>query len=216
MQESRTKTATCCGSKIFCHRLMPGRRRSTYAECCLRSWNLRSTNCQTSSVKYSSRTKSKGAASKSCRQPRASTSTRCSRASATRYFICADDCRRFTTSLRRSEEHNMNERLTEMTRLTKMILLVPLAILGILIFTAIGGGVVMLLWNWLAPALFGLRLITFWQAIGLLALCRILFGGFGLGGGHRNSHRRMGGRMEGRIRERVRERMAERWEQMTP
>ena len=77
----------------------------------------------------------------------------------------------------------MNERLTKMTRLTKMILLVPLAILGILIFTAIGGGVVMLLWNWLAPALFGLRLITFWQAIGLLALCRILFGGFGLGGG---------------------------------
>ena len=108
----------------------------------------------------------------------------------------------------------MNERLTKMTRLTKMILLVPLAILGILIFTAIGGGVVMLLWNWLAPALFGLRLITFWQAIGLLALCRILFGGFGLGGGgHRSGSRR---RMEGRIRERVRERMNERWEQMTP
>ena len=107
----------------------------------------------------------------------------------------------------------MNERLTEMTRLTKMILLVPLAILGILIFTAIGGGVVMLLWNWLAPALFGLRLITFWQAIGLLALCRILFGGFGLGGGgHRSGSRR---RMEGRIRERVHERMDE-WEQMTP
>ena len=108
----------------------------------------------------------------------------------------------------------MNERLTKMTRLTKMILLVPLAILGILIFTAIGGGVVMLLWNWLAPALFGLRLITFWQAIGLLALCRILFGGFGLGGGgHRSGSRR---RMEGRIRERVHERMDERWEQMTP
>ena len=107
----------------------------------------------------------------------------------------------------------MNKRLTDLTRLTRMILLVPLAILGILIFTAIGGEVVMLLWNWLAPALFGLRQVTFWQAIGLLALCRILFGGFGLGGGgHRNSRRRM----EGRIRERVRERMDERWEQMTP
>ena len=81
------------------------------------------------------------------------------------------------------------------------------------IFTFIGGGVVMLLWNWLAPTLFGLRQVTFWQAIGLLALCRILFGGFGLGGGgHRNSRRRM----EGRIRERVRERMDKRWEQMTP
>ena len=107
----------------------------------------------------------------------------------------------------------MNERLRRMTRLTRLMIMAPLAILGIMIFTAIGGGVVMLLWNWLAPTLFGLRLITFWQAIGLLALCRILFGGFGLGGGgHRNSRRRM----EGRIRERVRERMAERWEQMTP
>jgi len=107
----------------------------------------------------------------------------------------------------------MRKRLAELTRLTRLMIIAPLAILGIVIFTAIGGGVVMLLWNWLAPTLFGLRLVTFWQAIGLLALCRILFGGFGLGGGgHRNSRRRM----EGRIRERVRERMAERWEQMTP
>ena len=74
---------------------------------------------------------------------------------------------------------------------------------GFAVFIAIGGGVVMLLWNWLAPALFGLRLITFWQALGLLALCRILFGGFGLSGG--GSHRSSSGR-----------RMSERWEQMTP
>jgi len=107
----------------------------------------------------------------------------------------------------------MTKRLTDLTRLTKIILLAPLAIVGIVIFITIGGGVVMLLWNWLGPALFGLPLITFWQALGLLALCRILFGGFGLcGGGHRNSR----WRMEGRIRERVRERMDERWEQMTP
>src|SRR5947207_10246778 len=102
----------------------------------------------------------------------------------------------------------MNQRLMRMTRLTRLMIIAPLAILGIVVFTAIGGGVVMLLWNWLAPMLFGLRLITFWQAIGLLALCRILFGGFGLGGGgHRSSRRRMEGR--------VRERMRERWEQMT-
>jgi len=35
------------------------------------------------------------------------------------------------------------------------------------------------LWNWLLPPLFGWRQIGFWQALGLLALCRILFGGFG-------------------------------------
>jgi hypothetical protein len=107
----------------------------------------------------------------------------------------------------------MRKRLKDLSRLTKVILIVPLGILGMAIFAWIGGSVVMLLWNWLAPALFGLRTITFWQALGLLALCRILFGGFGLsGGGHHNSRRRM----EGRIAERVRERMAERWEQMTP
>jgi hypothetical protein len=107
----------------------------------------------------------------------------------------------------------MSNRLMRLTRLTRLMIIAPLVILGMVIFTFIGGQVVMLLWNWLAPTLFGLRLITFWQAIGLLALCRILFGGFGLSGsGNGNSRRRM----EGRIRERVSERMAERWEQMTP
>ena len=45
------------------------------------------------------------------------------------------------------------------------------------------GLVIMLLWNWLVPAIFGLTAIGFWQALGLLALCRILFGG--MGGKHR-------------------------------
>jgi len=67
-------------------------------------------------------------------------------------------------------------------------------------FIAVGGEVVQHLWNWLLPALFGWRQISFWQALGLLALCRILFGGFG-GGSHRSKFRR---------------RMAERREQMTP
>lgn len=87
-------------------------------------------------------------------------------------------------------------------RQKRMILIAPAAIIGMAIFIAIGGQVVRLLWNWLGPALFELRPITFWQAIGLLALCRILFGGFGMGGGS--------------SRYRSRRRMAERWEQMTP
>ena len=45
------------------------------------------------------------------------------------------------------------------------------------------GGIVMLLWNWLLPRLFGWPEITLLQGFGLLALCRILFGGFG-GGAH--------------------------------
>ena len=61
----------------------------------------------------------------------------------------------------------------------RWIFLAPLAILGFLLFIAIGGEVVRKLWNWLLPPLFGWPQITFWQALGLLALCRILFGGHG-------------------------------------
>jgi len=50
------------------------------------------------------------------------------------------------------------------------------------LFILVAGGAVFYLWNWLAPALLGLKAITFWQALGLLVLCRMLFGGFGMGG----------------------------------
>lgn len=33
----------------------------------------------------------------------------------------------------------------------------------------------MLLWNWLMPLIFGLKTITFWQAVGLNVLSGILF-----------------------------------------
>jgi hypothetical protein len=91
----------------------------------------------------------------------------------------------------------------------KWILLAPLAILGLLLFIAIGGEVVKQLWNWLLPPLFGWRQITFWQAVGVLALCRILFGGSGGHGFGSSSVRR-------RIGERMGERTGERWERMTP
>ena len=97
----------------------------------------------------------------------------------------------------------------------RWIFLAPLAILGILLFIAIGGEVVLQLWNWLLPPLFGWRQITFWQALGMLVLCRILFGGFGWHGSRRSNLRR---RMEERcelmtpeVRERFRQRMRERW-----
>jgi hypothetical protein len=43
------------------------------------------------------------------------------------------------------------------------------------------GGVVMVLWNAVIPDVFGWRRVTYGQALGLLALCRILFGGFHFG-----------------------------------
>ena len=33
---------------------------------------------------------------------------------------------------------------------------------------------VMLLWNWLVPAIFGLPAVTFWQALGICILVRLL------------------------------------------
>jgi hypothetical protein len=52
--------------------------------------------------------------------------------------------------------------------------------------------VAMSLWNWLAPALFGLNRISFWQTIGLLLLSKILFGRIG---GPRGPHLRWRERM---------------------
>jgi hypothetical protein len=99
--------------------------------------------------------------------------------------------------------------------LKKLLFMGPLAILGMAVFIAIGGEVVRLLWNCLLPPLFGWRHITFWQALGVLALCRILFGGFGWRGPARSNIRR---RIEERCasltpeeRERLRQRMRERW-----
>ena len=88
-----------------------------------------------------------------------------------------------------------------MRRRTRLLFLAPVAILGIVLFIFIGGEIVRQLWNWLLPPIFGWRQITFWQALGMLALCRILFGGYGFHGSDRSQFRR---------------RMAERFDQMTP
>jgi hypothetical protein len=74
-------------------------------------------------------------------------------------------------------------------KMWKLIFIAPFAIVGIAalvaLAVAVGGEVVKLLWNWLLPPLFGFRQVTFWQAVGMLALCRILFGGHVYRSGHR-------------------------------
>jgi hypothetical protein len=64
---------------------------------------------------------------------------------------------------------------------------------------AIFGFIVQHLWNWLIPAIVGWHPINFWQAVGILVLSKILFGGFHRGGGMHWRHR-----------------MGERWEKMSP
>lgn len=77
--------------------------------------------------------------------------------------------------------------------------LAPKFIAVALVAVAVIGFLTMNLWNWLMPALFGWKAITFWQALGVLFLSRVLFGRFG-----------------GRSGRHWRHRMSERWEKMTP
>lgn len=74
--------------------------------------------------------------------------------------------------------------------------------LKFLVFAAVAvsvvGYVVMSLWNWVVPAVTGFHPVTYLQALALLVLSRLLFGGLRGGGGH------------------WRQRLRERWEQMTP
>jgi uncharacterized membrane protein len=85
----------------------------------------------------------------------------------------------------------------------KWMFIAPLAILGMLLFMAIGGEVVKQLWNWLLPPLFGWPQVTFWQALGILVLCRILFGGHGFS---RSNSRRRSPEERERFRQAIRDR----------
>lgn len=55
------------------------------------------------------------------------------------------------------------------------------AIVGIIAMVLLVSAVVMALWNWLMPEIFGLGAINYLQALGLLLLSKIFFGG---GGAH--------------------------------
>ena len=75
------------------------------------------------------------------------------------------------------------------SRKQKFVACIPLFVVGGALFVALGGFVVKLLWNAVLPPLFGWPQVGFGQALGLLVLCRVLFGGLGHGGaGGRRSH----------------------------
>ena len=58
-----------------------------------------------------------------------------------------------------------------------LFFLIPLLILFAVTF------IVMWLWNLLLPEIIGVKSISFWQAMGILILSKILFGGFHFGKG---------------------------------
>ncbi|HTQ36701.1 MAG TPA: hypothetical protein VMH77_06670 [Steroidobacteraceae bacterium] len=83
-------------------------------------------------------------------------------------------------------------------RAVKIVVIVAVA-LGVL------GFFTMQLWNWLVPALFAGPVVTYWQALGLLVLARLLFGLRGHGRGHFGPWGHRGW-----------QHWRERWERMTP
>jgi hypothetical protein len=93
-----------------------------------------------------------------------------------------------------------------MKRFWKWYYVVPavivLAPVAIALFVFVSGGIVMLLWNWLLPPLFGVPEVTLLQGFGLLVLGRLLFGGWGGGGGGGGGGRHMSKEDRERMRER--------------
>lgn len=74
----------------------------------------------------------------------------------------------------------------------KILLGIGFGLAGITLLVALGW-VVMALWNWLVPELFGLKRLGYWQAWGLLVLGWILFKGARCGSedsGHRSDGKR--------------------------
>lgn len=81
---------------------------------------------------------------------------------------------------------------------------IAIAIVALIVTCTVFGFAVSALWNALMPEIFGLHPIGFWQALGVLALSWILFGGFGMFRGRPGFSR-------GRIH-----RMADHWARMSP
>ena len=74
------------------------------------------------------------------------------------------------TLVERTNNKNNKIHKTMKTRIFGHIVMMLLAVAGFSV-------IVMFLWNALLPDIFGVACINFWQACGLLALSRILFGG---------------------------------------
>ena len=79
----------------------------------------------------------------------------------------------------------------------KLFFIIPMILLGIGVF----GGAVMLLWNNVLAVVLHISTVSFWQALGILVLSKILFGGFR--GAHFGRHQ-------------WKQKMQQRWEGMTP
>lgn len=81
----------------------------------------------------------------------------------------------------------------------------------LLVMIALVGIAIMELWNWLIPELFNGNMINYWQALGLLALSRLLTG-FGRGGMRHLKHKMSGwSSLSDEDRDKLRAKFKDRW-----
>jgi RNA polymerase sigma factor (sigma-70 family) len=130
-------------------------------------------------------------------------------ASTPRYCICADGCR--TSDQGSRLERSIEDLPMRRFRFLRGLKFVAVAALAVAVF----GVGVMWLWNAVVPALTGWHALGFWRAVGLLLLCRILFGGWRgrSGGWHwrqrlRERFERMSPQEQERLRQSMRQRCA--------
>lgn len=92
--------------------------------------------------------------------------------------------------------------MTRKSKIGKVVGIFFCVVLFAVVFTFI----VMGLWNAILPEVIGVKAITFWQALGILILSKILFGGFGGG---------KGGPWKEKARARWNDRMMNKWVNMS-
>jgi hypothetical protein len=102
---------------------------------------------------------------------------------------------------------NSNTQRKKIKKVVTVIFWMIFGTIAMAAFALVFGYVVMLLWNWLMPTLFGLGTIGFWQAVGVLVLVKLLFGGFGF-----NKFGGRSGRMKSRFKEKCREKGLSKWQ----
>ena len=88
--------------------------------------------------------------------------------------------------------HKMHDMWPGVHPVIKGLRIAGLAVLGVIgagIFALVFGWLVMILWNWLMPAIFHLGEIGYWQAFGIVILAKLIFGGIGGRGPGGHGHR---------------------------
>src|SRR5690606_6305496 len=183
-----------------------GRKPPLRAPYCWRRSRLHWMSCPPVSATYSSPTNWRGRASRTWPLEAASTSTPCWDGKDAPSCICAPGCNRCTTNFFEEETKMLRIFLGDrLGRKTGRFAMALVMVVGI----AAMGGLVMLLWNWLMPALFaGVRQVDYWQALGLLLLSKLLFGG---GRGHWKGRRQHWESLSQEEREQLKNHFKNRW-----